>query len=68
MVLDKKIGKKGGEKKDTRALGLWRSEIGWGRGPSREAGEGAAGGGGGNLGNCVVAAAYRRKCSRDSQL
>lgn len=31
MVLDKKIGEKGGEKDDTRALGLWRSEIGWGR-------------------------------------
>lgn len=42
--------------------------LGGGGGPSRKAGEGAAGWGGGNLGNCVVTLAYRRKCLWNNQL
>lgn len=57
------------ERKTTR--GPWACDVqrlGEGGGPSRKAGEGAAGWGGGNLGNGVVTLAYRRKCLWNNQL
>lgn len=42
--------------------------LGGGGGPRRKAGEGAAAWGGGNLGNCVVTIAYRRKYLWNNQL